>query len=56
MATYSFDKPMEIRSDEAASALIEAAREDNNHKSFKRMDISRERESGLSSLKNRYSH
>ena len=56
MATVSFNKPLEIRSNESASALIKASKEADSHKPIKRIDISRERESGLSSLRKRYSH
>jgi hypothetical protein len=56
MATISFSKPLEIRSDESASALLKASQEVESHKPIKRLDISRDKESGLSSLKKRYSH
>jgi|ADurb_Met_02_Slu_FD_contig_21_649724_length_517_multi_8_in_0_out_0_1 hypothetical protein len=56
MATVSFNKPLEIRSDKSASALIKASMETDSHKPIKRVDISRERESGLSSLRKKYSH
>ena len=55
MATVSFNRPLEIRSDESASALIKASKEADSHKPIERIDI-RERESGLSSLRKRYSH
>jgi len=56
MATISFSKPLEIMSDESASALIEAAEDKSSHKPIKRVNISRELERGLPSLKKRYSH
>ena len=56
MATISFSKPLEIMSDESALALIEAAEDKSSHKPIKRVNISRELERGLPSLKKRYSH
>lgn len=56
MATISFSRPLEIMSHESASALIEAAEDKSSHKPIKRVNISRELERGLPSLKKRYSH
>jgi hypothetical protein len=54
MATISFLRPMIIKDDKAAAALIKAA--NRTHKPIRKIDISRELESGLASLKKRYSH
>ena len=54
MATISFLTPMIIKDDKAAAALIKAA--NCSHKPIRKIDLSRELESGLVSLKKRYSH
>ena len=54
MATISFLTPMIIKDDKAAAALIKAA--NCSHKPIRKIDISRELESGLVSLRKRYSH
>ena len=53
MAIISFLRPMIIKDDKAAEALIRAA--NCNPKPIRKIDISRELESGLASLKKRYS-
>jgi len=52
MAKISFDRPLEVKNDKAASILIKAAK--GSRKPIKRIDISRKLESGRSSLKKRY--
>ena len=55
MATISFSKPLVIRTDESALALIEAFEDRTNHKSIKRIDIAKHREICLSLLKEKHS-
>jgi hypothetical protein len=53
MATSSFDRPIEIKNDEAAANLLKAV---ESHKAIRKIDISKELERGRSFLKERYSH
>lgn len=53
MATISFSRPLEIRDDKAASAIIEAAQD--SRKAVKKVDIARKLESGRVLLRKRYS-
>jgi hypothetical protein len=53
MATVSFNRPLEIKDDKAASILIDAAKD--SHKAIRKIDISRRLESGQVLLKERYS-
>jgi hypothetical protein len=52
MAKISFDRPLEVKNDKAASILIKAAR--GSRKPIKRIDISMKLESGRSLLRKRY--
>lgn len=57
MAIISFDRPMVINTDEAARIFIELAEQsDCNEDTEEYLDVSRMLESGLRSLKKRYSH
>jgi hypothetical protein len=55
MATKSFTERLEIQSDESASAFLKAADEARNHEPIERKNVLRDRESGLRSLRERYS-
>jgi hypothetical protein len=52
MAKISFDRPLEVKNDKAASILIKAAK--GSRKPIKRIDISKKLESGRSLLRKRY--
>jgi hypothetical protein len=54
MATVSFNRPLEIKDDKAASIMIDAA--NDSHKAIKKINISRRLESDRVLLKKRYSH
>jgi hypothetical protein len=56
MATISFTRRMEIECDESASAFLKAAQDAKEHEPVKRMNVLQDRESGLRSLRKRYSH
>lgn len=56
MATKSFTERFEIQSDESASAFLKAADEARDRKPIERKDVLEDRESGLRSLRERYSH
>lgn len=56
MATISFTRRLEIEGDESASAFLRAAEEVREHRPIERKNVLRDRESGLRSLRKRYSH
>jgi len=56
MATISFFRPLVIDTDEAARILIELAESDCNAPEKNYEDVYKQLESGLASLKKRYSH
>lgn len=53
MATSSFDRPVKINDEKAASRLLKASK---SHKAIRRIDISDELERGSSFLKEHLSH
>lgn len=56
MATISFTKRLEIKSDESASAFLKAVDKARDHEPIERKNVLSERESDLVSLRKRYSH
>jgi hypothetical protein len=56
MATVSFTKRLEIKSDESASAFLRAANEARDRDPIDRKNLLCDRESDLISLRKRYSH